>query len=87
MRLLDWFKRRQPETASVAKERLQIIISQERAQRNSPDYLPMLRRELLEVILKYVKVDEHAIQIRLDREDGQDILEMNVQLPGRERAA
>jgi len=87
MSLLSWFKRRPPETASVAKERLQIIISQERAQRNSPDYLPMLRRELLEVILKYVKVNEDAIQIRLDKEDGQDILEMNVQLPGRERTA
>jgi cell division topological specificity factor len=87
MSLLDWFKRRPPETASLAKERLQIIISQERAQRNSPDYLPMLRRELLEVILKYVKVDENAIQIRLDKEGGQDILEMNVQLPGKERLA
>jgi cell division topological specificity factor len=86
MSLLDWFIRRQPQTASVAKERLQIIISQERAQRNSPDYLPMLKRELLEVILKYVKVDEEAIQIRFDKEGGNDILEMNVQLPGRASA-
>ena len=47
-------------TASVAKERLQIILAHERSGRNpggSPDYLPALQRDLVAVISKYVKID------------------------------
>ena len=49
MGLLAFF-RRSPATASVAKERLRIIVAQERSARGGPDYLPLLRRELLEVV-------------------------------------
>lgn len=80
MGLLALF-RRAPRTASVAKERLRIIVAQERSARGGPDYLPLLRRELLEVIRKYVNVDPDAIQINLEREDGQEILELSVALP------
>lgn len=80
MDLLALF-RRTPRTASVAKERLRIIVAQERSARGGPDYLPLLRRELLEVIRKYVNVDPDAIQINLEREDGQEILELSVTLP------
>ena len=61
MRLLDLF-RRPPPSAQVAKERLRIIVAQERSARGGPDYLPLLRRELLEVIRKYVNVDPKAFQ-------------------------
>lgn len=47
MGILDFFKSRPKNTASVAKERLRIIVAQERAQRGTPDYLPTLRREIL----------------------------------------
>src|SRR6201989_1180569 len=57
MGLLDLF-RRSPPSAHVAKERLRIIIQQERnARGGGPDFLPLLRRELLEVIRKDVNVD------------------------------
>jgi cell division topological specificity factor len=82
MGLLAFF-RRSPATASVAKERLRIIVAQERSTRDGPDYLPLLRREILEVIRKYVNVDPEAIQINLEREDGQEVLELSVALPGR----
>jgi cell division topological specificity factor len=82
MGLLALF-RRTPRTASVAKERLRIIVAQERSTRGGPDYLPLLRRELLEVIRKYVNVDPDAIQINLEREDGQEVLELSVALPGK----
>jgi cell division topological specificity factor len=80
MGLLAFF-RRSPATASLAKERLRIIVSQERSMRGGPDYLPLLRRELLEVIRKYVNVDPDAIQINLEREDGHEVLELSVALP------
>ncbi|MGH8177035.1 MAG: cell division topological specificity factor MinE [Steroidobacter sp.] len=80
MGLLAFF-RRTPPTANLAKERLRIIVAQERSNRSGPDYLPLLRRELLEVIRKYVNVDPEAIQINLEKEEGHDFLELSVALP------
>jgi cell division topological specificity factor len=46
-------------TASVAKERLQIILARERVGGSNaqPDYLPALQRELMAVISKYVSIN------------------------------
>lgn len=85
MRLLEFF-RRTPPTAHVAKERLRIIVSQERSARSGPDYLPLLRGELLEVIRRYVNVDPEAVQVNLESEDGHEVLELSVALPGKERS-
>jgi cell division topological specificity factor len=84
MGLLDLF-RRTPPSAHVAKERLRIIVAQERGSRGGPDYMPLLRRELLEVIRKYVNVDPAAVQINVEREDGQEVLEFSVALPEKAR--
>ena len=85
MGLLALF-RRTPPSATVAKERLRIIVQQERdARRGGPDYMPLLRRELLEVIRKYVNVDPAAVVINVEREDGQEILEFSVALPEKAR--
>lgn len=80
MGLLALFRRR-PATANVAKERLRIIVAQERSTRGGLDYLPLLRRELLEVIRKYVNVDPEAIQVNLERDEGHEVLELSVALP------
>jgi cell division topological specificity factor len=85
MGLLDLF-RRQPPSAQVAKERLRIIVAQERSARGGPDYLPLLRRELLEVIRKYVNVDPEAVIINLERDQGQEVLELSVALPDKIQA-
>lgn len=82
MGLLGLF-RRPPPSAQIAKERLRIIVAQERSARGSPDYLPLLRRELLEVIRRYVNVDPDAVQINLGREEGHEVLELSVALPER----
>ncbi len=86
MGLLDLFKR-QSKTANIAKERLRIIVAQERTARGGPDYLPLLRRELLEVIRKYVNVDPEAIIVSLEKEDGHEVLELSVALPEKKAAA
>jgi len=81
MGLLAFF-RSKPTSAQVAKERLRIIVSQERSKRGGgPDYLPLLRKELLEVIRKYVNVSPDAIQVNVEREDGHEVLELSVALP------
>ncbi len=81
MGILDFFKAKPKNTANVAKERLRIIVAQERAQRGSPDYLPTLRREILEVIKKYVNVDPDAVLINVERDGDHEVLELSVALP------
>jgi hypothetical protein len=49
--------------------------------RSSPDYLPALKKELLEVVRKYVPIDQSQIKVHLDREGGYEILELNITLP------
>ncbi len=68
-------------TASIAKDRLRIIIAQERSSRGGPDYLPMLQRELLEVIRKYVSVDVDAVKVDLVKDGEHDVLDISVSLP------
>ena len=84
MGLLALF-RRPPSSASVAKERLRIIVAQERSARGGPDYLPLLRREILQVIHKYVNVDPESVLINLEREEGHEVLELSVALPEKAR--
>lgn len=81
MGLFDFLRSRPKNTASTAKERLRIIVAQERSTRGGPDYLPLLRRELLEVIRKYVSVDIDAVQIQLEKDGEHDVLELTVTLP------
>jgi cell division topological specificity factor len=75
------YLRKRNTTASVAKERLQIIISHERIQRNTPDYLPKLQEEILAVIAKYVPISKEQVSVNLERMGGSAILELNVTMP------
>ncbi len=68
-------------SASVAKERLQILVAHDRMGRDQPSYLKHLEREILEVIRKYVPVDEEAISVSYEQEGQQEILELNIILP------
>lgn len=70
-------------TASVAKERLQIILAHERSGRNPavPDYLPALQRDLIAVISKYIPINPEDIKVQLDREDNLEVLEVKIELP------
>ena len=81
MNIFEFFRSARPKTANLAKERLKIILAQERTDGGGPDYLPMLQRELLEVVCKYVKVDNDAVRIQFDRAGEYDVLELNIQLP------
>jgi len=81
MRLRDLFKKNRQQSASIAKERLQILVAHERLERNSPSYLPKLKQDLMKVICKYVAVDQNDIQVKLGKDGNNDILELNIMLP------
>lgn len=86
MSILDYLTRnRAKKSASVAKERLQIILAHERVNEGAPDYLPALKQELMAVVSKYVNVDLGDIKVNLDREAGYEILELNITLPETEK--
>lgn len=76
------YLRKRNSTASVAKERLQIIISHERSQRNSTkDYLPKLQEEILAVIAKYINIDRDQVSVNLERTGDNAVLELNITMP------
>ncbi len=82
---ISWFnlfKREQKSTASLAKERLQVIVAHQRAGRaNGLDFLPRMQQELLDVIRKYVTVSDDAIRLNVERDGGLEVLELNITLP------
>ncbi|MBN8261138.1 MAG: cell division topological specificity factor MinE [Xanthomonadales bacterium] len=80
MSIFDFLKPKK-NTAQTAKNRLQIIIAQERSSQGAPDYLPLLRREILEVIRKYVAVDVEAVKVDVVKDGEHDVLDISVALP------
>jgi cell division topological specificity factor len=88
MGLLDYFRsKKQPSSASVARERLQILVAHDRADRDAPSYLPQLQRDILKVLRKYVAVDPGAVSINLEHDEQHEILELNIVLPEDARSA
>lgn len=68
-------------SGSVARERLQIVLSHQRLDEKDSEFLPKLRNELLSVICKYVKIDKDQINVQLQRNGACSVLELNITLP------
>jgi cell division topological specificity factor len=81
MRFLEYFKRT-PKSASLAKDRLSIIVAREHTGgRKSPNYLPQLQQELLAVLARYEVIDLANVSVNVERSGDTEILELNVVLP------
>jgi cell division topological specificity factor len=84
MRVLEFFRSKQDSTATVAKERLQIIVAHQRSNRGSTvldTLLPKMQRDLLEVVRKYVEIDNEQVKMRVEKEGNCEVLEVNITLP------
>ena len=83
MSFLSFFLGEKKKTATVAKERLQIILAHERSGRGSPraDYLPQLQAELMAVISKYVNISPEDIKVSLEKQANFEVLEVKIELP------
>jgi cell division topological specificity factor len=79
MRFLNLFRRRR--SAPVARERLQILLSYERAARGQADVLSVLWEEILSAISKHVTVERDNVQIRMDRGQSVSTIEIDVAIP------
>lgn len=82
MSILSFLLGENKKTASLAKERLQLIIAHERSNHHtSANYLPALQRELLAVISKYVKIAHEDIKVKLEQQDNLEVLEVKIEIP------
>ena len=81
MALFGLFSGKKKTSAAAARERLQILISHERQNRQGPDFLPDLQRDILDVVKKYVAIRDDHVSVRLDRAGDASVLELNVTLP------
>jgi cell division topological specificity factor len=82
MKLFDYFVRpKQPSSAQQAKDRLQILLAHERHDLSQPEYLPLLQRDILEVIRKYLDVASDNVEVKLQRGERMSTLEIGIELP------
>jgi cell division topological specificity factor len=88
MSILSFLLGQNKKSASLAKERLQIILAHERSAHSPrrPDYLPALQRELLAVVSKYVKIQPKDIKVHFERQRNFEVLEVKIELPQTARA-
>ena len=75
MKFLKKFNKKEEKTVAnskdAAKERLHLVLMQDRAN-VSADFLELMKQEIIEVIKKYIDVDESAIDVRLTNKENED---------------
>lgn len=64
-------KKAQESSKDAAKERLHLVLMQDRAN-VSADFLELMKQEIIDVIKKYIEVDEKEIDVRLTNKENED---------------
>lgn len=86
MSWIDLFRNnKKRNTATTAKERLQIVISHERTRQSQPDLITAMQTEILNIIAKYLGIPSDKIQeqvkVDVERRGEHSVLELNITLP------
>ncbi len=63
---------------NVAKERLRLVLVQDRANSLSDDMMEALREDLIAVISKYMEIDQNALEVALSKSDNEVALVANI---------
>jgi cell division topological specificity factor len=80
--MINWstfFKR--SDSAPVARERLQILLSHERSPLGRSDLVASLKEEILAAISRHVELDPDKVQVKMDRGAAVSMLEIDVEIP------
>ena len=80
MSLYNFLFRPHRHSASIAKERLKIVLAHERAGRSAPDFLPRLQRDLIDVVGRYVEIRDDMIRVNLGKSGETSLLEINIEI-------
>ena len=75
--IINKLLRRQPASASTARERLQLVLAHDRSDL-STEILDQMRKEILEVVAKYVEIDMDEGAVSLETEDRMTALVANL---------
>ena len=75
--IINKLLRRQPASANTARERLQLVLAHDRSDL-STDLLDQMRREILEVVARYVEIDIDEGAVSLETEDRMTALVANL---------
>ncbi len=76
---MSWFRRN--DTESIAKERLKLILVQDRALL-SPSLLNEMKGKIIEVINSYLEINQNEIEIKIGRESRRTTLEAIIPVKG-----
>lgn len=87
MRIIEFLRAGRKNSAALAKERLQIVVAHQRREQSRPAYFANLQRDLLEVVRRYVTVEDTAVKVDVDHQGDCDILELNITLPDQPTAS
>lgn len=80
MRILNLFRRNG--SAPVARERLQILLSHERAEVGQPSMLVIeLREEILAVVARHFPIDPDQVSVRMERGQSLSLFEIEIEIP------
>lgn len=78
-------KEKEQSVRESAKQRLHLVLINDRANQNAPDFLPKLRLDILEVLKKYVPIaNDEDVEINVDRKDGTSIMEMSISIDNKD---
>ena len=81
MSFLDFFTKRKPASANLAKERLQVIIAREGNRSSNPELIKQIKRAVLEAVGKFVQVRPEDIAIEVENQRDLEVLSVSVTLP------
>jgi cell division topological specificity factor len=79
MSLLGLFTRKG--SASLARERLQILLAHERSSAGRSDLVAILQQEILAVIARHVAIDRDKVVVKLDPGEAVSTLEIDIEVP------
>jgi cell division topological specificity factor len=80
MRLLDLLFPERRNSASIAKDRLKIVLAHERASQDAPEFLPALQQDLLDVVARYVEICDDTLRVNVGKSADTSLLEINVEI-------
>ncbi|MFZ2017125.1 MAG: cell division topological specificity factor MinE [Methyloceanibacter sp.] len=79
---MNWFAAlARRKSASVARERLQILLTHERVAGGQLDLIPLLREEVVAVVARHVAVDPDKVNVRIERGKAVSLLEIDIEIP------
>jgi cell division topological specificity factor len=79
------FGREENKSKDVAKERLRLVLVHDRSS-VSPQFLEMIKEELIRVISEYMEIDQQALDVQLSSEDNSVALIANIPVKKVKRA-